>query len=390
MSGGPSAAITAGAARVALVGANGHGQSHRRGIAELARTGSVTLVALGDVAPVPDAEPGVPVFTDHRALLAATAPDVVIVCTPPHTHLAIAEDALRAGADVLLEKPPVLDSTEHDRLSSVIAGTGRACQVGFQALGSPALAEVLSIVDGGGLGTLRSIAAVGAWKRDESYFGRSAWVGRADLMGSRVLDGALANPFAHAVMQVLAIAREEPRRIEVERYRAHEIQVDDTAALRLTFDSGLQALVAVTLCAEDFVAGEITVSGTAATAVLEYPTDRLRGPADPALRAVPGRIGLLENLVAHRRDSTVALVAPLSRTLPFTHVLESVTAAPVRAIDHRFLRGVDDLPRPRQVISGINELLRHAAASLALFSELSVPWALPVGAGAPNGERNTP
>ena len=307
----------------------------------------MTLVALGDVAPVPDAEPGVPVFTDHRALLAATAPDVVIVCTPPHTHLAIAEDALRSGADVLLEKPPVLDTTEHDRLSAVVADTGRACQVGFQALGSPALAELLSIVDGGGVGTLQSIAVVGAWKRDESYFRRAAWAGRADLLGSRVLDGALANPFAHAVMQVLAIARQQPRLVEVERYRAHDIQVDDTAALRLTFDGGLRALVAVTLCAEEFVAGEITVSGTAATAVLEYPTDRLRGPADPALRAVPGRVGLLENLVAHRRDSTVALVAPLSRTLPFTRVLEPVTAAPVRAIDHSFLRTVDDLPQPR-------------------------------------------
>ncbi len=76
----------------------------------------------------------------------------------------------------------------------------------------------------------------------------------------------------------------------------------------------------MTLCGEDFVPGEITVTGTAATAVLEYPTDRLRCPADPA-RAVPGRVDLLDNLLAHRGDPAVALVAPLARTAPFTAVL---------------------------------------------------------------------
>lgn len=363
--------MSSAAARVALIGANGHGLSHRRALATLA---SAELVAIADVAPVQDPPPGVPVYADHRDLLATVKPDIVIVCTPPHTHLAIAVDALRAGADVLLEKPPVLDAAEHRCLLDVLAETGRSCQVGFQALASPALAELLSTIDTGRLGALSSVTAVGAWKRDEAYFGRAAWVGRRSVGGRPTLDGALANPFAHAVMQVLAIARRPPTLIEVERYRTRDIEVDDTAAVRLSFAGGLRALVAVTLCAEDFVPGEIRVTGSLGDAVLEYPTDRLRLPTS-GWRDVPGRESLLSNLVAHRRSGE-PLVAPLARTLPFTEVLSVVTSAPVTPIDPSFVRTATDLPTPRLVVTGINETLRAAAASLALFSELSVPWAL--------------
>jgi hypothetical protein len=41
--------------------------------------------------------------------------------------------------------------------------------------------------------------------------------------------------------------------VEVELYRAHDIEVDDTSCLRLTFATGLTAVLAVTLCAESFV-----------------------------------------------------------------------------------------------------------------------------------------
>lgn len=364
--------------RVALIGAGGHGRSHRKTISDLESAGVVRLVALGDVAPVADPPPGVPIYAEPHRLLAETSPEIVIVCTPPHTHLPIATAALRAGADVLLEKPPVLDSGEHEQLAAVLAATGRSCQVGFQALASPALARLVEAIDAGRLGQLQAISAVGAWKRDESYFSRGTWVGRRTVGGQPVLDGALANPFAHAVMQVLAIARGLPRRVEVERYRCRDIEVDDTAALRLRFDGGLTALVAVTLCAEEFVAGEITVTGSAGTATLEYPTDRLRLPGEPAPREVPGRPTLLANLVAHRADPSIELLAPLARTTAFTHVLDTVTAAPVTEIAATFLATATDLPHPRRVLAGANRAVTDAAASLALFSELAVPWATPL------------
>src|SRR5438067_1801103 len=44
-------------------------------------------------------------FTDSRAMLEQTKPDVVHVTTPPTSHYRLASDALAAGAHVLVEKP---------------------------------------------------------------------------------------------------------------------------------------------------------------------------------------------------------------------------------------------------------------------------------------------
>lgn len=373
--------------RVALVGANGHGRSHRRTIAPLHAAGRLCLVALVDVRPLED-EPAAPVplearvFTDHRAMLAATRPDVVVVCTPPHTHLPIALDILDAGADLLLEKPPVLDLAEHRALAAASAATGRAVQVGFQALGSAALTELTDALTAGRLGRITGIATVAAWQRPDAYYARSAWAGRRSLDGRPTLDGALANPLAHAVMQCLAIAEAvtgapaTPERIEVERYRVRPIEVDDTAVLRVTPHCGPPVLAAVTLAGEDFVAGEVLVTGERGRAVLEYPTDRLRLPGDSGPRTVPGRRGLLENLLDHR-SAGVPLIAPVARTAPFTAVLDALRSAPEPTLlDGDLVRRVGDGPQRVRVIRGVDAVLRAAAETGALPSEAGVPWAV--------------
>ena len=371
--------------KVALIGANGHGRSHRRRIAELERTGSVRLVALADVQAI-DPDPPVPsgaaVFTDHRELLAAATPDVVVICTPPHTHLPIALDALAAGCDVLLEKPPVPTVEAHVTLQAAVRSSGRSCQVGFQALGSLAAQTLFDAVRAGRLGTIGNVATVASWRRDDAYYARAPWSGRRLVDGRPVLDGALVNPLAHAVMQSLAVAAAaeagEPVLLEAERYRTRDIEVDDTAFARITFSGGLRLLAAATLAGEDFIAGEVIVTGSQGRGVLEYPTDRLDLPGSTG---PPGRIDLLENLVAHRRDRAgVALVAPLERTAAFTAVVQALTgpgAAPPALLDDSFVEPVGAGPERVQVIRGINAVLREAAGTLKLPSESGVAWAVP-------------
>ncbi|MEU1686851.1 Gfo/Idh/MocA family oxidoreductase [Micromonospora sp. NPDC005707] len=384
----PVEAAAGAAPTVALVGANGHGRWHRRAIAPLHDAGRVRLVGLVDVRPLEDepaapVPPGARIFTDHRAMLAAVRPDVVVVCTPPHTHLPIALDALAAGADLLLEKPPVLDLAEHRRLAAAARDAGRAVQVGFQALGSAALTELTAALAAGRLGTVTAAATVASWRRPDAYYDRARWAGRRSLDGRPALDGALANPLAHAVMQCLAVAEAvtgapvRPARIEVERYRVRPIEVDDTAVLRVTPRSGPPVLAAVTLAGEEHIAGEVHVTGDRDRAVLEYPTDRLRLPGDPAPREVPGRRGLLENLLDHRAAGT-PLIVPLARTAPFTAVVAALRDAPEPALlGGALVRSEGDGPQRVRVIRGVDAVLRRAAASGALPSESGVPWAVP-------------
>ncbi|MEV6631042.1 Gfo/Idh/MocA family oxidoreductase [Actinoplanes sp. NPDC051470] len=348
--------------RVGLIGAGGHGKWHRRRIASL----DVTLAGMADPAPVEDAG-DVPVFTDHRELLSSVPLDVVVICTPPHTHLPIALDALRAGCDLLLEKPPVVSRAEHEVLATALASTGRACQVGFQALGSAALARLVP-------GTYPRVATVASWQRDDAYYARATWAGRQGLG-----DGALVNPLAHALMQSLAVIGDDPVSLTAERYRTRPIATDDTVFARVGFRGGATLLAAVTLAGEDFIAGEVIADGPAGRVVLEYPTDRLRLPgSDPV--EVPGRIDLLDNLIAHRRDGT-PLVAPLARTLGFTTLAAALTGGPLPALlDDAFITDLGAGAGRVRVITGINAVLWRAASTGRLPSELDVPWASSEGA----------
>jgi predicted dehydrogenase len=196
--------------------------------------------------------------------------------------------------------------------------------------------------------------------------------------GRPVLDGALANPFAHAVMQCLAVAGgHAPAEIELERYRARPIEVDDTAVLRVRTAGGLTIVVAVTLCGDEYLPGEVIVHGERGRAVLGYTEDRLRLPGDPAAREVPGRTGLLENLLAHRAEpAAVPLLAPLERTEPFTALIETIAGAPepIR-IGAGFQRANGEEGARTVTVPGVSRLLQRAAEQLALPSELGAAWA---------------
>jgi predicted dehydrogenase len=325
------------ATRVALIGANGHGIHHRERIASLGDL--VNLVALCDVLPVTDVPEGAGVFSDVGEMLKVTEPEVVIVCTPPRTHLPFALSALESGADVLLEKPPLLDLAEHDTLQRAIERTGRVVQVGFQGLGSSRLPELKALAP-------CDISIIGSWQRDDVYWSRSPWAGRLPV------DGALRNPFAHYTMQALAIAGSEPERLEVAWCRVRDIEVDDTATLRLTLADGSRVLIAVTLAGEDMIDGVMSVAGR------EF---HFRELAD---------LSLLRNLVQHR-DRGVPLLAPLSATRGFTAVVEALGRMPSPA---RLPESAYETAGPVRTLRGVNAVLRRCAREFALLSEVDAGW----------------
>lgn len=347
--------------RVALVGANGYGLHHRRALAAME---VAELVALCDTAAVADAE--APLYTDHAVMLREAKPDIVIVATPPFTHAPIALDAIRAGCDVYIEKPPVLSLKEHNDLTTALAENGRVAQVGFQALGSHAFALLRKAIADGSLGEVTAVSCYGAWQREDSYWNRSPWAGKSTANGRPSVDGALGNPFAHALMQCLAMVPPSPvDSVEVERYHAREeVQVDETGAVRVRLHSGQTIVVAVSLNAEEHLDPLITVHGSAGQAQLAYTLDRLT--LDGVERTVDGRDSLLRNLVEHRD----ALIAPLALTAPFTEVLEHIQAAPLAAIHPARLSWSGEGPSRHVVVHPVNALVRAAARSLALPSEV--------------------
>jgi predicted dehydrogenase len=380
-----------------LVGVHGHGRWHLQNLDRLRRTGvPVRLAGICDTRPPEGAERDligdVPVAARLDDLLDAVQPEVTIVCTPIHTHAELTLTAATAGSHVLLEKPPTTTFAGFERLVSGVAATGRACQVGFQSLGSHAIPYVRSLMADNAVGEVVGIGAAGAWQRDSSYYARASWAGRRTLGDVAVVDGVLTNPFAHAVATALALdgetAGEPPRELRVELFRANPIEADDTSCLRLVTARGTTITVAATLCAERAAEPEpyLVVHGTRGRIVLEYRTGRVRLEADGRVETTEHEAtDLLENLVAHVRAPAVPLLVPLAATRSFMRVVEAVRLAPEPVEIPSEHRRIDTSgPYPRLVVPGIDAAVARSAEELALLSELDLPWTRQ-GAAASHG-----
>lgn len=363
---------------VVLAGAHGHGRWHLNNLRRLTAAGLVRLVGVCDVVALDEeqlAGLGRPAqAVDLGELISRTGAEIAVICTPIHTHTELALTAAVRGAHVLLEKPPAPVYAQYERLTAGIEANGRACQIGFQSLGSHALPAIRALIADGAIGELRGIGAAGHWVREEHYFQRAAWAGRRRLDGTDVVDGVLTNPLAHAVATALAIDdTDDVHSVELEMLRANDIQSDDTSALRLRTTRGTTVTVAATLCAEKHAAPYVVVHGSRGRITFWYTEDRVlleRAGRDPEERT-HGRTDLLENLIAHVRDGAELLV-PVRATGAFMKVVEAVRTAPDPvALPATTVPGEIS---PRRIVPGIDALVEASAANLRLFSELDAPW----------------
>jgi predicted dehydrogenase len=93
-------------------------------------------------------------FTDHRAMLQETRPDVVHVTTPPTSHYHLALDALDAGAHVIVEKPATRTFDEVESLAKRAQEVKRALIEDYNYLFNRATLEILRRIESGELGSV--------------------------------------------------------------------------------------------------------------------------------------------------------------------------------------------------------------------------------------------
>ncbi|WP_432536002.1 Gfo/Idh/MocA family protein [Kineococcus arenarius] len=369
--------------RVAVVGVNGHGRSHLQHVLDAHAAGRLRLAAVADprLDDLPELPAGTRRHPDLGDLLDEGAPDVVVLSTPIHTHAALAAAAVRAGADVLLEKPPTATAAEFTELSATVEAAGRLCQVGFQSLGSAAVDHVRRRVADGRVGEVTGYSAAGCWVRTRAYYQRARWAGHRHLDGRVVADGALTNPLAHAVATALAVAgaqrAEDVTAVETDLFHVHDIEADDTSAARVHLAGGRDLLVAVTLCAAERGEPFVVVEGTAGRITLYYTLDTVveEVPGHPPLVSRHERTHLLSDLLAARAQGT-PLRSPLAGSGGFTRVLEAVVTGPApRPVAEGFF---ERLPLPGgdegRRLTGVEQAVAAALRERATFSELGLPW----------------
>jgi predicted dehydrogenase len=135
-------------------------------------------------------------FKDYREMLASAKHDIVIVSTPDHWHALPAIAAMKAGADVFLEKPICVDIMEGEALVAAARKYKRVVQVNTQRRSAAFVAEARDkYLRSGRLGTIPLVETYGYLSSRSNdpmpegtvppYLDYEMWTGPAPLLPFR-------------------------------------------------------------------------------------------------------------------------------------------------------------------------------------------------------------
>jgi len=142
--------------RIGLVGFGYWGPNLARNLSEIH---GVILAGIADTHPArreaaAKKYPGVQLVADASDLIGLSDLDAVVVATPVSTHFEVALAALKAGKDVLVEKPLAAGQVEAKTLVDVAEREGRILMVNHTYVYSGAVRKIAELIEAGELGEI--------------------------------------------------------------------------------------------------------------------------------------------------------------------------------------------------------------------------------------------
>ncbi|WP_155056694.1 Gfo/Idh/MocA family protein [Streptomyces blattellae] len=251
----PARALAGRRVKVAVVGTGAVARdSHLPALARLAEEGEVEVVAAVDIdaasADAFCAEAGIPhAYTDLDRMLREQRPDLVTICTPPTLHRDQTVAALRAGAWVWCEKPPVPTLADFDAVEAVEGeGGGPYAAIVFQHRFGSGSRHVRRLLAEQTLGRPLVAHCQTTWYRDTAYYavpwrGRWQTEGGGPAMGHGIHQMDLLLDLLGPWTEVRAMAGR----------LVHDVETEDVSTALVRFENGALATVVNSVLSPDEV-----------------------------------------------------------------------------------------------------------------------------------------
>ena len=181
--------------KVGIIGNGSISGLHREGYERLYESGEMELVAICDIRPerlekeFRNGFDNARLYTDVDEMLRAEAGklDFVDICVPTYLHAEISIKAMRAGINVLCEKPMARTVEQAEEMVKVSKETGKLLMLAYCNRFNRGAIEVKKIIDSQKYGKV-----ISAEFRREGCGGESnennSWFGQYELSGSAALD----------------------------------------------------------------------------------------------------------------------------------------------------------------------------------------------------------
>lgn len=276
------------------------------------------------------------IFDSYWAMLGSGEIDAVCICTPSGLHTEQAVAAMRAGKHIVVEKPMSLTLDEADLLIKTAEETGVKVCVISQFRFSPSVEEVKRALDSGAFGRVVSGSLSMKYFRSHEYYASGLWRGTWEMDGG----GCLMNQGIHGIDVFRYLMGPVKRLTAITKTQTRHIEVEDSAAAVLEFESGAVGTIQGSTTCYPGYARRIEICGDAGSVVMEEDSilrwdlpvpcglpvgaeAQNSGASDPKAIGVAGHVRQIGNLVdAVLRGAE--LVAPAGAGRPPLEVIMAI------------------------------------------------------------------
>jgi len=207
----------------------------------------ITLVGVCDIdsSRQKNAPSGIPFYTDYKSMILETRPDVIHVCLPHYLHVPVTITAAKMGVHVFCEKPMAMNAREGAQLAAFEASHPHIhIGICLQNRFNESVEMLKNLIDSREYGIVTGLRGFVPWYRDQEYYEASPWRGKWDAAGG----GCMINQAVHTLDLMYYLGGEITElKAATANLLDFNIEVEDTAAARLSYANGAKGLFLATV-----------------------------------------------------------------------------------------------------------------------------------------------
>ncbi len=185
-------------------------------------------------------------FTDYKDMLEKMKGkmDFVTIATPNHLHYEMAMESMKAGYDILIEKPIAFEASRVQEIQDEADKLGREAYCVLQVRYNPTVKMMERVLEDGLLGDIRSVCFIQRWQRPIGYF--KDWRGLVDQGGRSLYEYGIH--YLDIVQKLFGVP--DVKSTDTFNHKHLDIPFEDTSYSIVEFKNGASGSIEVNVAVE--------------------------------------------------------------------------------------------------------------------------------------------
>ncbi len=185
-------------------------------------------------------------FTDYKEMLKKMKGkmDFITIATPNHLHYEMAMESMKAGYDILIEKPIAFEASRVQEIQDEADKLGREAYCVLQVRYNPTVKMMERVLEEGLLGDIRSVCFIQRWQRPLGYF--KDWRGLIDEGGRSLYEYGIH--YLDIVQKLFGVP--DVKSTDTFNHKHLDIPFEDTSYSIVEYKNGASGSIEVNVAVE--------------------------------------------------------------------------------------------------------------------------------------------